>query len=451
MIRSAGLCQVCFDRECRFERIGVLTYAAPCVPYEVRTIMHSSNLLHVSVNHVALEDAASGPTMLASAANKSLYLLSSEPPYDLVRTELLAHNSPILSWTVVRQRYLVSTSMSGHVTLTDTRNMQARWSRHDHMKYVVAVAHYETTHGFWLATAGWDAKVHLYRFNIPRVGTGDAEEGWDSGGPVAAVSLPTNPESLLFVKHPELTQPVLLLTRRDSTFLYYYNIPEDTTAHSPFASGGSSSKATMNIPLLGRQNLAPHSNAWIAFTPSALAIHPTDPSLLAVATSHAPFMKLILVRLLLPPPNPSQADLSSSATAPAVLNDTTGPLTNPTQASEARRLLAIQDREAAAIQLQVSTHAPQTAYSTPALAWRPDGTGVWVNGDDGIVRGVEAKSGKVVAVLKDGHEAGSKVRCLWAGWMGGERGKERQEIMVSGGFDRKLIVWRVDGSPDAGL
>lgn len=66
---------------------------------------------------------------------------------------------------------------------------------------------------------------------------------------------------------------------------------------------------------------------------------------------------------------------------------------------------------------------------------------MWVNGDDGVVRGVEARTGKVVALLKGGHEAGSKVRSIWAGWVG--VGEGREEWVVSGGFDRRLVVWRV--------
>ena len=86
--------------------------------------------------------------------------------------------------------------------------------------------------------------------------------------------------------------------------------------------------------------------------------------------------------------------------------------------------------------IHCTTFAPQTAYSTPAVAWRPDGSGVWVNGDDGAIRGIETSSGKVISTLQ-GHEEGSKVRCLWAGEVEGE------ELLVSGGFDQRLIVWQV--------
>lgn len=62
---------------------------------------------------------------------------------------------------------------------------------------------------------------------------------------------------------------------------------------------------------------------------------------------------------------------------------------------------------------------------------------MWVNGDDGVVRGVKMSTGKVVVALSDGHEAGSKVRCLAAGAVA-----DGEEVMVSGGFDQRVVVWR---------
>ena len=123
------------------------------------------------------------------------------------------------------------------------------------------------------------------------------------------------------------------------------------------------------------------------------------------------------------------SDIQSDSSNPAL-----------TQAAQARESLARQDREDAAIKVNVSTMAPQTQYSTPQVCWRPDGSGVWVNGDDGALRGIEAKTGKIVALLKGGHEAGSKIRSIWAGWVKFEGRQE--EWLVSGGFDKRLIVWK---------
>jgi hypothetical protein len=54
--------------------------------------------------------------------------------------------------------------------------------------------------------------------------------------------------------------------------------------------------------------------------------------------------------------------------------------------------------------------APQTSY-TPQVVWRLDGCRVWVNGDDGVVRGIEIMTGKIAALLK-GHKLRIKVRRL---------------------------------------
>ena len=299
--------------------------------------------------------------------------------------------------------------MSGQIVMYDHRNGHTLDERRDHKKYVVKAAMHREEGRVWIATAGWDAKVFLYLVT-------DLET-MKLGAPVATLTLTTNPETIVFVKHPHSSTYILLVSRRDSTSLLYYALPQI---------GIDAAQANQtSLELLGKQNLAPHSNAWIAFSPSSVAISPTDPTLLAVATSAVPHMRLILVRLLLP--------LLSTAGRPAAGG-------TATQLTQMRDELAIQDREEAAIQIQVNTSAPQTPYSTPQVVWRPNGTGVWVNGDDGVIRGVEAKTGKVVACLRDGHEVGSKIRSIWCGMVDVDGGED--EWVVSGGFDRRLIVWR---------
>lgn len=302
--------------------------------------------------------------------------------------------------------------MSGQVVIYDHRKDRSVGERRDHGKYVVKVAAWEFPGAVWIATAGWDAKIFLYLLRV------DADGNVESlDPPVSSLTLPKNPETITFVKHPDSETPLLLVTRRDSTLLSYYELrARDESSDPPCME--------LELHLIGTQNLAPHSNAWTPFSPSSIALCPTDPALLAVATSSLPHMKLILVRLLFP----SLTDSATAGTTPA------------TQAEQMRQDIAVRDREEAAILLQVSTMAPQTPYSTPQVCWRPDGSGVWVNGDDGLVRGLEARTGKIVATLADGHELGSKIRSLWAGYVDFEG--NREEWVISGGFDKKLIVWR---------
>lgn len=374
----------------------------------------SSNLLYVSIEPCPTPHLSNGlpHILLATTADRRLNLLSPGPGFDLMKSHTSLQDSPILSCHVLHAPNLttVTTGMSGQVVLYDHSEDRILEERRDHRKYVVRVTAWEDAHGAWVATAGWDAKVLLYSLEK---GTGDGYESL--GSPVASTTLPTNPETLLFVSDPDTSSLYLILTRRDSTSLYYYTLPS-----LPTESGTSS--GVSDLQLAGSQNLAPHSNAWITFSPSSIALSPTDPTLLAIATSAVPHMKLIIVRLLFP----SRASAAAEPT---------------TQAAQTRMNLARQDREDAAILVHSSTLAPQTPYSTPQVSWRPDGSGVWVNGDDGVLRGIEAKTGKIIASLKGGHDPGSKIRSIWAGWVGNER--DREEWVVSGGFDRRLIVWKV--------
>jgi len=391
-----------------------LTDKAPSTPTTVNTLPSSSNLLHVSVE-TCQADLSREPLqcLLATTADRRLHRLGVEPPFPTLVSESRVHESPVLSCLILAGRYVITTSMSGQVLLFDLENNAILDERRDHRKYVIKVTAAEDDEGAWVATAGWDAKIHLYRLQFsPR------DRKPSLGLPIASLTLPTNPEAVLFVPNPDFAEPVLIVSRRDSTSLYYYSLPSrpDTNA---------SSTIEAQLQLLGAQNLAPHSNAWVAFSPSSLALCPTDPTLVAVATSAVPYMKLIIVRLLLPPPK------SPSGAA-------TGPIS---QAEQSRLALATQDREDAAIMTHTSTLAPQTPYSTPQVCWRPDGTGVWVNGDDGVLRGVEAKTGKIVTTSSGGHDAGSKIRAIWAGLV--YKGGRAEEWVVSGGFDRRLVVWRI--------
>lgn len=330
-----------------------------------------------------------------------------------LRSSLSAlHDSPILACAALNEQHLLTASMSGQLLLSDLQGKVLE-KRRDHSKYIVkVVSHHDAAHGSFIATAGWDSKILIYRIQ--------PDSQLDIGEPRATIPLATKPECMIFLQHPDNGKPVLLVSRTDSSFLFYYAVDSEPR-------------------LLGKQNLAPHSNTWVAFTPSSFQLCPTDPSLLAVGTSSVPHMKLLIVRLLFPPWEAPAASTPARSLRASLLDEEA--TVTETQASQARAALAIADREFAAIQIHCTTMAPQTAYSTPAIAWRPDGSGVWVNGDDGAVRGIEASTGKIISTLLRGHEPGSKVRCLWAGKI--DDNAEEKEILASGGFDQKLIVWTV--------
>lgn len=378
--------------------------AAPEEATVVSALPSSSNILSATVEKVLVEGNVKD-LLFATTADRRVNVLDT-PSHALRSSTTGLQDSPILSCMIFREKYVILAAMSGQIVVADLAGNVIE-KRRDHAKYVVNIKVSQGSDRTLLATAAWDNKVNIY--SLP------TSEPPTLGEPIATIDLPSKPESIVFIQHPESQQPILLVSRTDSTHLYYYSTEKEPR-------------------LLGRQNLAPHSNAWVAFTPSALAVCPTDSSLLACATSAVPSMKLLIVRMLIPPWDGKVESAPAPLLRTSLLDDTPG--ATETQASQARAALALADKEDAAIQIHCTTLAPQTAYSTPAVAWRPDGSGVWVNGDDGAIRGIEAVSGKIVATLK-GHDAGSKVRCLWAGMVGEE------EKLVSGGFDQKLIVWKI--------
>ncbi|KAE8824769.1 hypothetical protein PTNB85_09533 [Pyrenophora teres f. teres] len=411
-----------FDLSLSFEKLGVdetnqgWAIHAPVNPKVVPSLPSRSNILSISVLDLKLPSATDIKQYVGvTTADRQLHLMDpTTNSLDVVHTFSSFQDSPTLDLVPVDPTHLLIASMSGKLTLFDTANNRILEERKDHSKYLVKLSTWSSNgSSIIVASAGWDAKVILYQIDV-------SAEKPQLGDPIATLALPSIPESTVFVTLPGDGTPALVVARRDSTFLHYYAVP------NPEAPA---------FTLIGKQNLAPHSNAWIAFTPSDIQICPTDPHLVAIATSSTPHMKLLIVKLLLPPTRSSMAGTEASLA-------TDGPVT---QASQARAELATADKEEAAILVNVSTLAPQTAYSTPRLVWRPDGTGVYVSSDDGVVRGLEARSGKLISSLH-AHEPGSKLRCLWAGYLAGKRSQgsgdqSNTEYLISGGFDQKLIVW----------
>ena len=235
--------------------------------------------------------------------------------------------------------------------------------RKDHAKYAVkVVAHEADDKTVWVATAGWDSKVFLYQLSggnsshssHSSLAAVDEHTPVTIGEPVAQISLQTNPESILFVRHVDTKELLLLVSRRDSTYIYYYRV-EGSRAASTAAETTHPQQQQQHqaeCVLLGRQNLAPHSNAWVAFSPSCMALSPHDAGLLAVATSTLPHMKVMIVRLLFP----SQETLGGSGEDDG--DGGVGAREPVTQAAQALAALSLQNREDAAIMVQANTFAP---------------------------------------------------------------------------------------------
>jgi WD40 repeat protein len=236
-----------FDLSLNFEKLGVddtergWTSLAPATPTVVSSLPSRSNILSVSVFDLVLPSVADVRQYLAvTTADRQLHIMDpSTTSLDLIHTYANFQDSPTLDIVPVNPTHLLIASMSGKLTLFDTANNAVLEERKDHSKYLVKLSTLSNDGSMLVASAGWDAKICFYQLNA-------SAENPRLGNPTATLALPSIPETIVFVTLPGDGSPVLLVARRDSTFLYFYAMP---TAESPA------------VTLIGRQNLAPHSNA----------------------------------------------------------------------------------------------------------------------------------------------------------------------------------------------
>jgi len=369
------------------------------------------------------------PVLVVTTADRRLTLLDPSDSFKVIRSTSQVQDSPILTYVVLFSRFILCGGMSGGLVLYDPRSDRVIAKRKDHSKYLVKLVAFDAENGNTrVVSAGWDRTIFVYEIVSEQGAQPQIKE------PKAHINLATVPEAMILSTDPDSGKRYLVLARRDSAFLYFYDLSQLPAQDAN----------RLIIPSVGKQNLAPYSNAWLSLAPAAMATCPADPSRVAVATSTVPHMKVLIVQLIFPKemgkPSNSVPGVPSpiSGHESALANEGPQQSANP----ELGAAVALQRREDAAVLLHCNAFAPQTQFSTPAIAWRPDGSGLWVNSDDGVVRGIEARTGKLRSSLT-GHEPGSKIRCLWAGELRIDaQGDAHEEWIISGGFDQRLIAWR---------
>ncbi|KAJ6260998.1 hypothetical protein Dda_3663 [Drechslerella dactyloides] len=402
-----------YDLAVRFEKLHVDAAAvAFAVPYPseqttLTTASTTSNILSITLSPLLLagEDAPH-PAIIATSADKYLRIYSARTPYPLLHAFPSLHSGPILSVLVISHKWLLTSSMAGDIAVSSlTGAVQQRWQ--GHAKFVVKLAlsdplptppsTEESGEGGevrYLAAASYDKTFSIHKLHISTTGPPRLEY-------LHSLPFETTVEDVLFSKDFAVDNPspspLLIATLRDSTYLHIFTTPPPPSSSSTSTTGSAATQQHRHrFRLQTKAPLTATLTTWLTYTPTSLTRHPSHPHVIALLTSSLPSPKLLLYNL-------QTHTVDSAITVPVSL-------------------------------------AP---FSTGVVAWRGDApaSGIWVNGDDGVVKGVEIKSGEVKAELT-AHE-GRKVRCLVAGSIVTDEEEEEEEILVSGGFDGALKVWRV--------
>lgn len=322
---------------------------------------------------------------------------------DLTQEYLTLHASPVLEARVLledRGRWLLTAGMDGKVVLTDLEHQSVCIDglEHPHTRYVNRLLVWNGEKKY-LVTSSYDKHINLYELVFT-----------DGADPlisyISSLTLPTTPEGLTFLSTSKGAL-LLLVASRDTPFLEVYTVAD--------------------MKHYGRINMNENNDAWVSFSAIDISIHPSrqfeDRVTIAISTSTTPHGRLLLLSCDL---EDIRDDHDTRATTTATTR----------QAPKIGRST-------------IFTGAKQSDYGVlPRHVWRATGTssgidyeqpssqasatGVWVNSDDGLLKGICLRSLKPVRELQ-GHTAG--VRSLWSGMIHGN------EILVSGGFDKRVLIW----------
>lgn len=193
------------------------------------------------------------------------------------------------------------------------------------------------------------------------------------------------------------SQPIVLITRLDSSQIAYFTLKNDTLREVTRIS-------------LNDAEFSTHGFTGMAITISSPTL--TSDTKVAVGTSHIPYLRVIITKV--PDLRTLLAGVSTTETSDEQQ------LSTPTQRGY--------------IVGNFNALSPQDKFSQPHITWRTDGSGIWIAGDDGIIRGLELKSGAIVKELI-GHDEKQRIKNM-TNWVINDK-----EILISAGVDKKAIVW----------
>ncbi|GAV29734.1 hypothetical protein PMKS-003236 [Pichia membranifaciens] len=270
----------------------------------------------------------------------------------------------------------------------------------------------------YFASIGWDGRVTVGR--AQRLGEEEIKFSI-----IGDYKLFTNPTSLLLTEDKRTHLPLILVGRLESSLLTVFTI----TSHDP-----STSKLVEVAKLsLNDSEFSSHS-----FQPMAIAEISSleDDTIITIATDHVPYMRLITVLV------PSLKEIftselksngeysSSSLDIFSQLEKKASQYTENVESFHSKTPIL-----RSYIISNFNSLSPQDKYSNAIILCRPHCSGLWIPGDDGMLRGFDLRTGTVVETLKsnDGRAKSAFI---------GKLGNDSEVIVVCGAVDKKISIWK---------
>ncbi|CUM64668.1 uncharacterized protein PRCAT00002277001 [Priceomyces carsonii] len=312
--------------------------------------------------------------LLLSTADMNIYIVDIKTHKVIFKDKVVPDKVVVKKILHVVDNELIFVGMNGKIYYYridfDLLKFQLLSSYTAHLRLITDLKLLQCEHGVYLVSLGWDFLVRVFKIENQELHFLDEFKLSQQGTCVE----PAYYNGLI----------VIILGITDTTNLSVLTLDDNKL------------KLTYKISLNDAEF------TLTSFTPRCICLRSQSPGevpVIAVATSHEPYMRLILVTLK------ELAHIGNVSPAPVKRNQ---------------------------ILKNLNTLSPQDKYSLANISWRYDGSGIWIAGEDGRVRGIDLKEDKVIVELV-AHEG--KIKCFQPFLL------DNAEALVSCGVDRDVTIW----------
>lgn len=344
-------------------------------------------VIHISISDFKIDDGLIKKVLFVTSSDKKLSLIDLETN-ELIKVFDGLHKSVgKCAYGINGSNRFLSCGMDGLIKLFEFVNGEAKFISETqlHRRIITDLKLWvdENNNDVYIFSIGWDLQLKISIIK-------------DSGIEIISnFKLLSNATSVSLSEFN--SKPILFLTRLDSTQLSLFTFQ------------------ISRLFEISRISLNDAEFSTHGFTPVSISISSkkiADTTLIAIGTSHIPYMRLII--LTLPDLIPLISDLYDELPKEQHLTST------PIHRGH--------------ILVNYNTLAPQDKYSTGVVCWRIDNSGIWISGDDGIIRGIDLKNGEIVKELGKGHD--KRIKCMIIDEL------NSKEIIISSGIDKHLNYWK---------